>query len=86
MVKTMIPGITWATGNAIHMASSDQLWPHVAPRLQEAEAAIVATLEYTGGAYEDFHWMGEDAANPADPTGARGPGSEQSAQAHSGTP
>ena len=68
----MIPGITWVTGDAVHMAASDRLWPHVTPRLPEVEAAIVVAIEYIGDAYADFHWMGEDVANPADPAEVRG--------------
>ena len=54
------------TGDAVHLASSERLWPHVAPRRPPADAWIYENTEFIKDAYSDFHWMGEDDVDPDD--------------------
>ena len=54
-----MPGINWVTGDAINLASSARLWPHVAPPPENAR--VYTETPYIQDAFLDFHWMGEDA-------------------------
>ena len=55
----MIPGITWVTGDAIQLASSAGLWPHVNPRPPPEDHETYSNMQHVSNAYADFYWMGE---------------------------
>ena len=55
MVGTIIPGITWVTGDVIQLASFAGLRPHVNPRPPLEDHETYSNKQHVSNAHADFY-------------------------------